>query len=57
MNIEFDVIDQLMIICSVFVRYWRKWKYNGRVHQLFIHFKEVLTPLGERYCTILPKYN
>jgi hypothetical protein len=23
-----------------FVRYWRKWEYNGRAHQLFIDFSK-----------------
>jgi len=34
--------DQLLIICSAFVKYLRgkKWEYNEAVHQLFIDFKK-----------------
>jgi hypothetical protein len=41
-NVGSDVIDQLLIKFSAFVRYWRKeWEYNETVHQLFIGFKKV----------------
>jgi hypothetical protein len=40
--VDFDVIDQLLIRYSAFVRYCRKkWEYNGTVHQLFIGFEKV----------------
>jgi len=38
--VDFDVIDQLLIKYSEFVRYWRKWECNGTVHQLLIYFKK-----------------
>jgi hypothetical protein len=25
---------------SAFVRYWRKWEYNGKVHELFMQFEK-----------------
>jgi hypothetical protein len=34
------VTDLLQIRFSTFGRYWRKWEYNGSVHQLFIDFKK-----------------
>jgi hypothetical protein len=35
----FDVTDQLLIMYSAFIRYWRKkWKYNETADQLFIDF-------------------
>jgi hypothetical protein len=38
-SVEFEVADQLVIIYSSFVKYWRKeWEYTGAVHQLFIAF-------------------
>jgi hypothetical protein len=39
--VNFDTIDRTLIRYCVFVRYWRKWEYNGTVHQLLIHFKKV----------------
>jgi len=39
--VDLDLADQLLIRYSVFVRNWRKWGYNGGVHQLFIHFEKV----------------
>jgi hypothetical protein len=39
--VGFDVIDQLLIRFSAFVRYWRKnWEYKETAHQLFIDFKK-----------------
>jgi hypothetical protein len=36
-----DIIDQLLIRFSAFIRYWiKKWEYNETVHQLFIDFKK-----------------
>jgi hypothetical protein len=36
-SVDFDVVDQLLIKYSAFVRYWRiKWEYSGTVHQAFI---------------------
>jgi hypothetical protein len=41
-NVGSNVIHQLLIRFSAFVRYWRKkWEYNETVHQLFIDFKKV----------------
>jgi hypothetical protein len=38
---DFDVIAQLLIRYSAFVRYWRKKReYNGTVPQLFIDFEK-----------------
>jgi hypothetical protein len=40
-NVGFDVIDQLLIRFSAFVRYWRRaWEYSETVHQLFVDFKK-----------------
>jgi hypothetical protein len=38
--VDFNIRDQLLIRYSAFIRYWRKWKYNGAVHQLFIDFEK-----------------
>jgi hypothetical protein len=35
MNVGCDLIDQRLIRFSTFLRYWKKWKYNETVHQLF----------------------
>jgi hypothetical protein len=41
-SVGFDVIDQLLIRFSAFVRYWRKkWEYKETVFQLFTDFKKV----------------
>jgi len=41
MNVDFNTVDQLLIIYSVLVKYLRKkWEYNAAVHQLFIGFKK-----------------
>jgi hypothetical protein len=39
-NEYFDLIDQLLFRYSLFVTYWKKWEYNGTVHQLFIQFEK-----------------
>jgi hypothetical protein len=39
-NVDFDVIDQRLTEFSISGTYWRKWEYNGTVHQLFIDFKK-----------------
>jgi hypothetical protein len=39
-SVSFDVTDQQMIRFFAYVRYWRKWKYDEAVHQLFIAFKK-----------------
>jgi hypothetical protein len=40
-SVGFDVTDQLLIIFSAFLRYWRKkWEYNEIVRQLFIDCKK-----------------
>jgi hypothetical protein len=40
-SVGFDIIDQLLIRLSAFVRYWRKKsEYNKTVHKLFIDFKK-----------------
>jgi hypothetical protein len=40
-NVGSDVIDQLLIRFSAFVRYWRKkWEYNETIHQMFTDFKK-----------------
>jgi hypothetical protein len=35
--VDFDIIDQLPIKLTAFIRYWRK---SGTVHQLLIDFKK-----------------
>jgi hypothetical protein len=37
--VDFEVTDQLLIRYSAFVRHYKKWEYNGRVHQLLIDFE------------------
>jgi sorting nexin-29 len=39
-NVGSNIIDQLLIRFSAFIRYWRKWEYNETVYQLFIDFKK-----------------
>jgi hypothetical protein len=39
-SVDFDVIDQRNIGFFISGRHWRKWEYNGTVHQLFIDFKK-----------------
>jgi hypothetical protein len=37
----FNIIDQVLVRFSAFVRYCRKkWEYNETIHQLFINFKK-----------------
>jgi hypothetical protein len=56
-NVHFDVIYQLLIRNSVFVRYWRKWKYNVTVHQLFIDFKKTYDSVRrEVLCNIIIEF-
>jgi len=31
-NVDLDVLDQLVIRCSAFVRYWKKWEYDRTVN-------------------------
>jgi hypothetical protein len=38
-NVDFNILGQLLIRYSIFVRYWRKREYNGTVYQLFMDFK------------------
>jgi len=38
---DFNIIDQLLIRYSVFVRYWRKnWRVTGQHITYFINFKK-----------------
>jgi hypothetical protein len=40
-SVGFDITDELLIIFSAFVRYWRKkLEYSETAHQLFIYFKK-----------------
>jgi hypothetical protein len=51
-NLDSYMLDQVQIRCSAFVRYWwKKWEYNGTIHQLFISFKNRCE--AEDVCTIL----
>jgi len=34
-NCDFEVSVELLIRYFVFVRYWRKWEFNGTLYQLF----------------------
>jgi hypothetical protein len=54
-SVGFDVTDQLLIRFSAFVRYWKKWKYNETVHELFIDFNKVYASVWGKYCTIFSK--
>jgi hypothetical protein len=37
--VDFNVMDQLLIRSSAFIRLEKEWKYNVTVHQLLIDFK------------------
>jgi hypothetical protein len=40
-NVGSDIMDQLLITFSAFIRYWKKkLEYKETVHQLFIDFKK-----------------
>jgi hypothetical protein len=46
-NVNFDVIDQLLIIYSAFVRYWRKGGgYCETIHKLFADFNKACVSVG-----------
>jgi hypothetical protein len=34
--VDFDLTDGLLFRFSAFLKYWKKWKCNETVHQLFI---------------------
>ena len=52
-NVDSDAIGQLLIIYSVFVKYWKKkWEYNEAVHQLFIDFKKAYDSVRKGSCII-----
>jgi len=39
--VNFDIIGQLLIRYSSFVKYWKqKWEYNGTLPHLFIDFEK-----------------
>jgi hypothetical protein len=47
-SVDFDITDQLMIIYSAFIRYWRReWEYMGIVQQLFTDFKKAYDSVKE----------
>jgi len=48
--VDFDVIDELLITYSAFIKYWIKRVY-WTVHWLFIDFEKSCDS-GETYCTI-----
>jgi hypothetical protein len=51
-SVDFDVIYQILIRYSAFVRFWRKkWECNGTVHQVFVDSKDHVSG-EEKYCTI-----
>ena len=37
---DFDAKVQLLVICSEFIKYLKKWEYNEAVSQLFMDFKK-----------------
>jgi hypothetical protein len=39
-SVDFNTTGQLLIICSAFIKYLKKWEYNKAVHQLLIDFKK-----------------
>jgi len=39
-NVDFEAEVYLLIIHSAFIRYFKKWKYDEAVFQLFIDFKK-----------------
>jgi hypothetical protein len=51
--VDFKAIDLLQIRYSTFGRYWRKWKYNGRKHQLSIYFKKFHESFGTQVFIVL----
>lgn len=46
---DFDVTNRLLQVHSPFVKYFKKWEYDGSVHQLFIYFNKSITQLGSRH--------
>jgi len=51
-SVDFDIMDQLLIRYSAFVRYWgEKWEYDRTVHKLFKDFEKACD-FGEKYCII-----
>jgi hypothetical protein len=48
---DFDVVNQLLIRFSSFIRYWRKkWEYNGIVLPLFIDLQKVCDSVRREIC-------
>jgi hypothetical protein len=45
-SVDIGVTDQRLIEFSISGRYWRKWEYNGTVHQLFIDLKKSYDPVS-----------
>jgi hypothetical protein len=45
-SVHFEVTDQPEIIPFAFIRYWKKWKYNERVYQLFVDFRKGYDSVG-----------
>jgi len=54
MNVDFDIIDQLLNIASVFKCRRKKCDYNGTVYQLFIDFMKAYDPVGREVSYIFP---
>jgi len=53
---DFDVIDQFLTEYSAFVRYWRKWEYNGTVGQLHKDFEKLCDTQERSIVKNLPKF-
>jgi hypothetical protein len=51
-------MDQLLIIYSLLVRDWRKWKHKGTVHQLFIDSEKTYDSVsGEIFYIIVTEFD
>jgi hypothetical protein len=51
--VNFDVIDQLLIRYSAFIRYWRKnWTIMGVYNSYLYISRSPVTQSGEKYHTI-----
>jgi len=49
-NVDFDVIDQILMRYPVFVQYWRR---SGTVHKLFTEYEVYESVRREVQCNIL----
>jgi hypothetical protein len=51
-NVDSDVIDQLLIRFSAFVRYWRKNGSTMRQYISYLDYKKAYDSVRRDFCTI-----